>query len=46
MEWVRDPHKVRRRNRTICILNRVTSVWSGDASPRCGSAPSAMARSS
>jgi hypothetical protein len=24
MERVRDPHKVRRRNRTICILNRVT----------------------
>jgi hypothetical protein len=26
MEWVRDPYKARRRNRTICILNRVTSA--------------------
>ena len=36
MERVRDPHKVRRRNRTICILNRVTSASSADASRRCG----------
>jgi hypothetical protein len=32
MEWVRDPYKVRRRNRTICILNRVTSGSRGAGS--------------